>query len=221
LERAATKPMGSGRRPRMVNSRRFELQYDLESVGPSGIGRVELWATRDDGKTWRRHAVDENRRSPMTVCVEDEGVYGFCVVVTNGAGLGGRPPQSGDAPDICIYVDVTPPTAHIQSAKQGIDDQAGRLILSWQSDDAMPADRPISLSYRATRNGPWHSIASGLENTGSYVWPLEVGMPPSVYLRLEVRDAAGNVGEYETPDPVVIDQSRPKARIRDVLPTGR
>ena len=54
-----------GERPRMVNSRTFELEYDVDSVGPSGIGRVELWGTRDGGQTWRRFTVDSDKRSPL------------------------------------------------------------------------------------------------------------------------------------------------------------
>jgi hypothetical protein len=66
--------MPPGERPRMVNSRLFELEYDVDSVGPSGIGKVELWGTRDGGKTWRRFAQDNNNHSPLLVNVEEEGI---------------------------------------------------------------------------------------------------------------------------------------------------
>ena len=119
-----------GERPRMVNSRLFELEYDVDSVGPSGIGRVELWGTRDSGKTWRSFAANNNNRSPLLVSVDEEGIYGFRIVVTNGAGVGGMPPKSGDLPDLWIGVDLTKPTARIVSAQQGIDAEAGQLIIS-------------------------------------------------------------------------------------------
>ena len=45
--------------------------------------------------------------------------------------------------------------------------------------------------------------------------------PAQFYLRLEVRDEAGNVGVHETPEPVTIDQSRPTIRVRDVRPVGQ
>ena len=64
-------------------------------------------------------------------------------------------------------------------------------------------------------------IASGLENTGRYAWPIDSRTPPQFYLRLEVRDEAGNVGVHETTDPVTIDQSRPTIRVRDVHPVGQ
>jgi len=208
----------AGERPRMVNSRMFELDYDVDSVGPSGIGRVELWGSRDGGQTWRSYTLDTTRRGPLLVNVEEEGIYGFRVVVSNGAGLGGMTPKSGDLPDLWIGVDLTKPTARIVSAQQGVDDEAGRLIISWQADDKWLAARPVSLSFSETPAGPWLPIASGLENTGRYAWPLDNRTPQKIYLRLEVRDEAGNVGVHQTTEPATIDQSRPSVRIRDVRP---
>ena len=207
-----------GERPRMVNSRAFELEYEVDSVGPSGIGRVELWGTRDAGKTWRRFTVDNSNRSPLLVNVEEEGIYGFRVIVTNGAGMGATPPASGDVPDLWIGVDLTKPTARIVAAQQGVDAEVGHLIISWQADDKMLAARPVSLSFRQSPTGPWLPIASGLENTGRYAWPIDSRTPPQLYLRLEVRDEAGNVGVHEMSEPITIDQSRPTIRIRDVRP---
>jgi hypothetical protein len=147
-----------GERPRMVNSRLFELEYDVDSVGPSGIGRVELWGTRDGGKTWRSFTVDSDRRSPLLVSVDEEGIYGFRVAVANGSGMGGKTPMAGDLPDLWIAVDLTKPTARIVSAQQGVDAEAGQLIISWQADDKTLATRPVSLSFRPSRTGPWLSI---------------------------------------------------------------
>ena len=209
-----------GERPRMINSTAFALDYDVDSVGPSGIGRVELWGTTDNSKTWRRFTVDNDNRSPLMVNVNAEGIYGFRVVVTNGVGLGGQPPQSGDLPDLWIGIDVTKPTARIVSAQQGIDGEAGQLIISWQADDKMLAARPVSLSFSEKRGGPWLPIASGLENTGRYAWALDSRTPSQFYLRLEVRDEAGNVGIHEMPEPVTIDQSRPTVHVREVRPVS-
>ncbi len=211
----------SGERPRMVNSRSFELEYEVDSVGPSGIGRVELWGTRDNGQTWHSFAVDNDTRSPMLVQVPEEGMYGFRVVVSNGVGFGGKPPKAGDQPDLWICIDLTKPTANIVSAQQGVDDETGRLIITWQADDNMLAARPVSLSFSQSRTGPWLPIASGLENTGRYAWTIDNRTPSQFYLRLEVRDEAGNVGICDATEEVSIDQSQPTVRVRDVHPVGQ
>jgi hypothetical protein len=210
-----------GEHPRMVNSLSFQLEYDVDSVGPSGIGRVELWGTRDGGKSWRQFQAGNNGRNTLVVSVPQEGLYGFRVVVTNGAGLGGRKPVGGDLPDLWVGVDLTKPTARIISTQQGVDVEAGHLIISWQADDQMLAARPVSLSFSSNRTGPWLPIASGLENTGRYAWSLDNRTPAKCYLRIEVRDEAGNVSVHEMSDPIAIDQSRPTIRVRDVRPVGQ
>jgi hypothetical protein len=122
---------------------------------------------------------------------------------------------------LTIGVDLTKPTAHILEAKQGVDSEAGQLILSWQADDAMLAARPITLLFSEKSSGPWVPIAAGLENTGRYAWSIDNRTPGRVFLRLEVRDEAGNVATDETTESVVIDQSHPKVRIRSVRPVSQ
>ncbi len=207
-------------RPRMVNSRLFELEYDVDSVGPSGIARVELWATRNGGRNWESFALDDDNRSPLLVKVDEEGLYGFKVVITSGAGLGGQAPQPGDLPDVTIQVDLTKPTAQILSTDQGIGAEAGSLVITWDAADAMLAPRPITLLYGEGSSGPWRPIVSDIENTGRYVWPLGGNLPSGAYFRLEVRDEAGNVGIYETRKSMALDRSQPAGRIRDIRPVG-
>jgi hypothetical protein len=209
-----------GQRPRMVNSRTFQLEYDVTSVGPSGVSRVELWGTQDGGRSWRRLAVDDDNRSPLLVRVDREGTYGLKVVVTSGAGLGGTPPQSGELPEIVVGVDLTKPTARITSARQGTGAESGKLIICWQAADQWLAARPVALLFSEKPGGPWTTMASGLENTGRYLWPIDARSPQGIYLRLEVHDEAGNTAVYETPEPVLLDRFRPAAQIRGIRPTA-
>jgi hypothetical protein len=203
----------------MVNSLSFELEYDLESVGPSGVAKVELWGTRDGGRTWSSFGVDDDNRSPLAVKVDGEGIYGFQIVVQSGSGFGGRPPMAGDLPDLWIGVDLTRPAAKITGAEVGKDDD--ELVVRWESADENPDPRPISLSFSERAGGAWSPIASGLENTGSYTWRLDSRVPDQIFLRLEARDEAGNVGIFESAEPISLDRQRPKGHIRAVRPVGR
>src|SRR5262249_19293803 len=45
----------------------ISIDYQVDKVGPSGIGRVDLWMTQDDGRTWRWHAGDNTTAPPMNV----------------------------------------------------------------------------------------------------------------------------------------------------------
>lgn len=209
----------AGERPRMVNSRSFELEYEVESVGASGIAKVELWGTRDGGLTWSQLALDEDNRSPLDVTLDQEGIYGFAIVVESGSGVGTPPPKSGDLPEVWVGVDLTPPAAVITNTE--MSDEGGEITIHWQAEDDLLEPRPIALLYGEHPNGPWKPIAAGLENTGSYRWRLDNRLPDQIYVRLEVTDEAQNVTANVTPQPVSLDRQRPSARFRAVRPIGR
>jgi len=209
-----------GQRVRVVNALQFELEYDVESVGPSGIARVELWGTRDGGRTWTSFGRDDDKLSPFLVRVREEGIYGFCIAVQSGVGLGDEPPQPGSPAQVWIGVDLTKPLARILSAEQVPGSGPGQLVIRWQVEDWMLAARPIGLYFSPSREGPWSPIATGLENTGQYAWALDRRTAEQLFLRLEARDEAGNVGIFETPLPISIDQRRPQGRIREVRRTS-
>jgi hypothetical protein len=206
----------AGERPRMINSRRFELEYDVDSVGPSGIAKVELWGTTDAGKTWSSFGVDNDNRSPLVVNVPGEGVYGFTIVFQNGNGFGGYTPREGDSPELWVGVDLTAPSAKLTGAEIGRDN--GELIIRWLAQDDRLDPRPISLYFSDRPNGPWSAIAAGLENLGQYAWRLDNRVPDRIFLKIEVRDEAGNIGENITAEPVALDLQRPQGRIRGVRP---
>jgi hypothetical protein len=208
----------AGVRPRMIGSRQFELEYEVESVGPSGVGRVALWGTRDGGRTWSDYAIDPDNRSPMNVTVGGEGIYGFRILVQSGSGFGGRPPAEGDLPDIWVGVDTTRPTCRITATELSAD--GSELEVRFEAFDDVLEPRPVALLFSPVPGGAWTPIASGLENTGSYRWRLDNRVPDRIVLRLEVRDEAGNVGTFETPEPLALDRHRPAGRIRGVRPLG-
>jgi hypothetical protein len=128
------------------------------------------------------------------------------------------PPKSGDAPEVWIGVDLTPPACRITEVEQGYGERAGQLLIHWEADDSQLAERPVALTFSQRQGGPWLPIAAGLRNTGRYVWQLDSRVPDQLYLHMEVRDEAGNISTYEPPEPVMVSALRPRGRIRDVRP---
>jgi len=216
----ATAGLPPGERPRMVNSRLFELVYDDESLGPSGNTRIEVWGTRDGGQTWRSFAVSDDPRKPIRISVGEEDTYGFRAV-RSATAAPAQPPKNGDLPEVWIGVDLSKPTTRILSAQEGSGPEAGNLTISWEAADKALAARPISLLFSETPGGPWTTIAAGLENTGRYCWPITSRLPQRVYLRLEARDEAGNIGTCETKEPVLLEGFYPSVHVRDVRPLSQ
>lgn len=205
-------------RPKMVNSRTFQVEYEIESVGSAGVARVELFGTRDGGETWTSLGTDPDNRSPLVVTVNGEGLYGFHVVVQSASGLSGQPPRSGQRPELWIGVDLTKPQATLTGAEPG--NNPDELVLYWEARDARLESRPIALYFANQPGGPWIPIASALENTGSYTWRMDNRVRQQIYIKLEVRDDAGNITLYETAEPLSLHRQLPQGRIRDVRPVS-
>jgi hypothetical protein len=205
-------------RPKMVNRRTFNIDYDVELVGSSGVAKVELFGTRDGGESWISLGTDPDNRSPLVVTVNGEGVYGFVVVVESASGLTSAPPRPGQQPDHWIGVDLTKPQATLTGAEPG--NNPDELVIYWEVRDARLESRPVSLYFSDRTGGKWIPIAAALENTGSYVWRMDNRVREQIYLKLEARDEAGNIVSVESPEPISLNRQLPKARIRGVRPVG-
>jgi hypothetical protein len=205
---------------RFINSKRINLNYRLDDVGPSGAV-VELWYTRD-GRSWQKYSEDKSPQPPYIVDVHDEGVYGFTLVVHSGVGIGDKPPQLGDPPQIWVEVDLTKPQVRLLNAAVGRGVDAGNMNITWAATDKNLARQPVTLSYAEQPDGPWTTLASALENTGRYVWHMPPsGVPFKVLVRVEAVDKAGNIGTATTTEHVKVDLSRPKVSIIDVGSAGK
>jgi hypothetical protein len=205
-------------RPKQVGSRTFALEYELHEVGPAGVSTVELWGTRDGGQTWQSFGRDDDNRSPLVITVDEEGLYGFRIVLDSSDGTATAPPAAGDEPELWVAVDLGRPVAELTSVEAGTGNLADHLILRWRAADDNLEPRPISLFYRSRPAGPWSAIASSLENTGQYAWRVERHVPARFYLRLEARDSAGNLAAFETREPIEFTAPAPTARLNAVEP---
>ena len=203
-------------RQRVVDSKRFQIGYNLEGVGPSGVSSVDLYITEDNGATWYHYGADDDHQSPILVEVPREGTYGFALGVRSGAGLTSEPPQKGDLPSIVVIVDQTTPKLEMFPVEQGLGKNVNKLLMSWKCEDENLAEKPVSLFYSPSGQAPWLPISGPTENTGSFVWTIGSGAPVKFYLRIEARDLAGHVQTIDSPQPIVVDLSRPTAKIIDV-----
>jgi hypothetical protein len=209
---------------RLVNSKRIALNYKIDDKGPSGISAVELWYTQDpQARTWQKYREEDGKTAqpPFVVEVNDEGLYGFTLVVRSGAGLGDRPPQVGDKPQVWVEVDLTKPVVRIENIDVGRGSEAGLLKISWRATDKNLGPTAITLSYAEQAGGSWKPIETNLANTGRYVWKMPPEVPYQFLIRVEAVDRAGNVGGDETPRPVNVDLKQPRGVILEVEPVTR
>jgi hypothetical protein len=195
-------------------SERFSLEYELEAVGGQGVDSIELYGTLDEGQTWSLWGQDPDKVSPFDIEVREQGVFGYRIVVVSQNGLASPRPLSGDAPDILVVVDKEKPQVRISGAKYGAGSEIGSLVIEFECIDPNLPERPISLSFSETTDGPWTTIAGGLPNNGRYAWPADPQLPRSFYLRIDATDSAGNVASYVLDQPIDAQGLAPRARIR-------
>jgi hypothetical protein len=214
-KRTASGTMTKPANRQIVNDTEVSLDYQIDDEGPSGVSVVELWVTTDLGRTWRRVGEDPDRKSPFVVNFAAEGLYGLTMVAKSGVGLGDRPPVAGDQPQMWIEVDKTPPQVQLNPPEVGKGPQAGSIIITWQADDANLGDRCVSLFYAEASSNDLKPIATGIENSGRYIWKMNGQTPYRFRVAIEIADLAGNRKMSESAE-VTIDMSKPKPRISGV-----
>ena len=236
---------------RYVNSPFVLLEYELSKVGPSGVGRVWIYYTENDGQTWELLAKDRSvvgktsgGRHQGEIQLPQDGIYGFTLVVKSKAQLKQDGIEEGD--------DATPGATRADSSSErpGYGPKPGdvpeirvevdaaapeaelflprrdttksnALVLLWKASDKNLSSNPITLEWSEHREGPWNPIASNLPNTGKHSWQLPDRLPVEVYLRCRVVDLAGNEGIATTPHPITVDLSDPEVRLTNVSVSPR
>jgi hypothetical protein len=218
----------------ITNKKVMKIDFEVAKFGPSGLGGVDVWMTTDNGQTWELSKGDHKPILPnpgeargantplqgsVQVSLPREGVvYGISLRVKSRAGLGKAPPQPGEPPEMRVELDTTLPEAKLYGPEPD-GSRSDALNMRWEATDKNLAANPITLEWAPQRTGPWYFIgAAELPNTGKYSWQVPADVPPSVFLRLTVRDAAGNTAVAQTQEPVLVDLTVPEAKIR--RPTG-
>jgi hypothetical protein len=209
---AATTSIGlpSGNRTILPTTQAF-IEYRVDQLGSSGIGKVQVYMTSDQGQSWTLLKEDFTKRSPVEIKLPGEGVFGINVVLTNGYGFGGNPPRSGEAPSCLIEVDSTRPAVQIQPPEILLD--GAGLEIRWTASDRNMSAEPITLLYRTSPGARWEPIARGVKNDGHYRWAFPRNVGTQFFFRVEAVDQVGNVGHSETPNALTLDMTVPQATV--------
>jgi hypothetical protein len=205
----------------LVNKTHVFLQYQIDNVGSSGVGKIEVWMTPDKGQTWQKLAEVHKQPNPIEVDLPGEGLFGVKLVVSNGRGFGATPPANGEQPDWWIEVDTTKPVAELRGLRMGTGTDGGCVFITWSVQDKNLAGEPIDLYFALCREGPWQPIAQNLKNDGQFSWHMPAYVGTEAFVRLIAHDAAGNSTIADCAQPVPLDDmSRPRGRLSGVSTTA-
>jgi hypothetical protein len=199
-------------------TRAFSLDYSVEALGGSALADVELWGTEDGGRQWQKWGSDPDRVSPFDVQVGNDGLFGFRMVIVGTNGIVSNRPREGDSADVWINVDTNVPSIKITRAVYGEGPEDGLLVIDYSCQDGHLVERPIALAYSERPEGPWTEIATGLANSGLYLWKAHHTLPNKIYLKIECVDKAGNVGSHRLDLPIDIRGLAPRGVIQGFRP---
>ncbi|MBX7106733.1 MAG: hypothetical protein K1X57_21845 [Gemmataceae bacterium] len=226
----------AGNRPAVhyINSTQVAIPFRVSNVGVSGVPVMDLWYTRDNGRSWQKvpRQGDDTGTLPATPGDGDgvvkqftfpapgEGLYGFTVVVRSGVGIGDPDPRTGDAPKQMVEVDVTRPEVHA-TVTRGAGAEVRNVTIEWSAKDKNLADKPVSLHYSTNKDGPWETIISDLDARGRYVWSVSDQGPFQFFVQVRAKDKAENVGASTWNDRITVDLSRPQADLLEPKPASK
>jgi hypothetical protein len=199
-------------------TRAFSLDYSVEALGGSALADVELWGTEDGGRQWQKWGSDPDRVSPFDVQVGNDGLFGFRMVIVGTNGVVSNRPREGDSADVWINVDSSLPSLKITRAVYGEGPEDGLLVIDYSCQDGHLVERPIALTYSERPEGPWTEIATGLANSGLYLWKAPQTLPNKIYLKIEGVDKAGNIGSHRLDLPIDIRGLAPRGIIQGFRP---
>jgi hypothetical protein len=198
-----------------VRNRSFKLNYRLDGVGPSSVKHVEVWLTRDT-RAWQKLSIVERVNEPVDITVVAVGRYGFTLRPVSGVGRAADPPAIGQAPQIWVEVDETPPEVRIADVVVGEGADAGFITVTYQAADKWLRESPITVYHGQSKDGPWEVLEGKLPNTGTARLPTkDKGF--QFYLKVEAMDEAGNKGSAVWPDSVKVDLSKPEVKELSVI----
>jgi hypothetical protein len=197
-------------KPQLLNGVHCVLDYALDMPNAT---KVEGYATKDGGQTWDRIGEVADQKKPFEFELPGDGTYGLVLVVSTSS-RPGTAPSAGDTPDWWVEIDTGKPGVQMTDVRLGTGDETGQLVLKWTSEDKNLGSDPVSLLWATTPSGPWTLGATGMKSSGSARWAVPKDAGTRFYLRLEATDLAGNIGRWETKEPVVMAGDRAmKARI--------
>ena len=173
----------------------------------------ELLYTVDNGKTWTEYRFYKDLDKPIDFTAEKEGRYGFYVVLFDREGRHYGMPDPGDAPQVSVLFDWTPPQVSLVSPTGGEIVGSAPFDIKWTAADDFLVEKPISIDYSLDAGKTWCSIAQRTDNTGSFAWSVPAGFDGRALVRVTASDEVGHAVSAVSASPVLIDTTAPKAAL--------
>lgn len=208
-------------RPTLSSTQTIELEYTAtDNEGGTGIARIDLYATYDDGRNWRHVLTDTELTGRLTFRSEiRNGPVGLMLSATDRANNRSPVPQPGMAPPFVIMIDTVPPNVQIsQGFTGGRDEIRGGepVVVQWTATDPHIDENSARLEFSANAGRDWQLVAQNLPVNQPYYWtPPADTNSRECFLRVSVSDTFGNQG-VAVSQVFGVNRAPPSTRIEDI-----
>lgn len=191
--------------PTMSRQNVVNLNYVVrDNVGGSGISRVRLYYTLDDGNAWKMYGDDPDKQSPFRFESVVGGRIGIALVATDNANNSSGQPRSGVRPPFYLTIDNEAPV--VGELDPTFPDPNRRALrgnnqidVRWRASDANIKANSATLSLSVNGGTSWRTLATNLPVNGPYNWLVPGGLnSKKCLLKVSVADLPGNVGTAQS-----------------------
>jgi tetratricopeptide (TPR) repeat protein len=203
--------------PFQSGSLQVDVNYTaVDNRNGTGIARVTLYYTTDNGQTWERFGDDGDAVAPFEFNSPVAGRVGLMLVATDKANNQTSLPQSGSNPTFTVEIDNEPPLVRIEPTFVNDKLTVGggkETMVMWNATDEHILENSGTVYYSVDGARTWKEAAGGVPVNQPYVWkvPAEV-QSQDCYLKITAADTLGNVGEARSIQ-FSIDSTSPKVTI--------
>ncbi len=194
-----------------VPSRHFLMTLRPVDEESRDARQAELYMTRLPGAGWRLVGDCEVTQTPdgprfhRAVSVPVDGAYYFAASAGDAAGKA-PPPGPDTPPQMRVIVDTRSPEADLSAPKGGESVRPETsLLVRWTTRDEHLDEAPVTLAWSDDAGRSWRSFATDLPATGSREWRVPQTDGARLWLRLTVRDTAGNAAVATIRQPLLVD----------------
>lgn len=212
---AAAAPAGEAGKPpvNFSSADRFYVRYSVKDLGGAGVSTVEIWASSDGGKTWKKFAEDPTLSGRAIVKVPADGTYDFVTVAVDKAGNRERLPDDKTSPAFRVVVDHTGPKVTARGPADGTLAQAGSNVeFTWKAEDPYLVDDSVELQMKLEPAQDWQTVATAIGIEGSKTIKMPQVREGRALFQIVARDRAGNVGAAAA-GSVIFDTLPPEGHI--------
>lgn len=171
-------------------SRSIQIPFNIDLKNQDKIKELILCMSTDLGQTWYQVGKKPATERFFLFPAPGDGTYWFLIQQVDKQGRLEPADPHRAKPAMRICVDTTPPEVALQA-----EGDKNTINLTWVAEDANLEDKSVrQIQFALHKDGPWSDpiISGPLPNTGHNNWNLAGLSLSDFYVRIQVRDKAGN-----------------------------